>query len=317
LTYSGAIYTWGKAHIISGKFDINGDSTKTISRAIYGRSNLVVTLHLAWTSTSKQVTGTVSSTNSTGAAWTANLTNDLSGLYSTGARYTMAIPPGAGAPTLSPGGHGYATITNFSSGSSLQGRSQIVGQTADGAVFTKVIAISKDGNAPLNIPMYTNSGILFGWLNFSSGKPTGNLDWIKTAPSLVPTNYQAGFTNPGLAVIGSLYTPPATGVRAIDLPAGSISVTDCNIGTDASLTWSNLLTTGNLITKVSATGYATNLMSGTVVSAIGRMTLSFRPTGAGAILKAGNGVVLQNSTNGYGAFTGTNGYTGGFKLDHP
>jgi hypothetical protein len=317
LTYSGQILTWGKVHILAGSFNVNGDTTKTISRSIYGRSNLVVTLHLDWANDTKQVNGTIASTNSAGDPWSANSTNDLSGQYSTGARYTMAIPQSGGAPSTSPGGYSYATITNFPTATPLAGKMQYSGGMSDGSTVVKVMAISKDGKVPLNIPMYTNTGCLFGWLDFSSGQPTGDVNWIKTQASLFPTNYQAGFSNLNVSVVGSLYTPPATSVRAINLTAGTATVTDLNVGTDASLTWSNLLTTANLITKVTATGYATNLMSGSVASTIGKITVSFRPTGAGAILKTANGVVLQNATNGVGAFTGTNGYTGTFTLDHP
>jgi hypothetical protein len=158
---------------------------------------------------------------------------------------------------------------------------------------------------------------LYGWLNFSSGKPTGNLNWIKTTASLIPTNYQSGFSNLNIAVIGSPYVPPAVGTRALDLTSGSVTVSDCNIGTDASLTWSNMLTTANAITKVTATGYATNLLSGSISGPLGLVTLSFRPTDAGAIAKVGLGVAMQNATNALGAFTGTNGYTGTFTVDHP
>jgi hypothetical protein len=191
------------------------------------------------------------------------------------------------------------------------------GGSSDGAILSKIVSISKDGLAPLNIPMYTNSGLLHGWLNFSSGKPVGNLNWVKTSPSLIPTNYQAGFTNLDVAVIGSLYEPVLPGTRALGMTAGTLTVTDCNIGTDSTLTWSNLLTVANAITKVSATGYATNLMSGVIVGATGKMTVAFRPTDSGAILKAGAGVVLQNATNGLGFFTGTNGFTGTVDLEHP
>jgi hypothetical protein len=318
LSYAGLVITYGKPHVIAGKFDVNGDMTKTVSRAIYGRSNLVVSLHLDWeTNGTRQITGTISSTNSAAVAWSAKATNDQAGQYSTGARYTMALPQGVGAPTTSPGGYGYGTITNFGVGSPLAGKMQLIGATADGAAIVKLMAVSKDANVPVNIPMYTNSGILFGWLNFTSGKPTGNLNWIKTSPSLFPTNYQAGFTNLNIIVEGSPYTPPAIGVRALEMTGGSVTVIDLNEGPDATLTWDVLLSTANKITKQSTLGYATNLLSGTVVGATGSMSMAFRPTGSGAILKIGAGVVMQNATNGVGRFTGTNGYTGSLFLDHP
>jgi hypothetical protein len=314
----------GRLHVLVGFADLGGHLTQTISRTVYGRSNLVVDLQMDWTGSTKQLTGTISSTNSAGVPWTSPFTNDLATNYlNHDARYTMVIPPAAGSHLAeaggSPAGYGYALITN-----DVNGKLTFVVKTADGASVSQVVSLSKDGKAPIHINMYPRkaipltgdlySGELHGWLDFNGGAPVGDLSWLKMTnnpASLVTTNYPHGFTNQNIAVISSVYDPngyPGLGGRVLNLTSGTFSVAECNVGTDATRTWTFGLSTANVITR---TAGATNFLSGSLNKPFGLMTITFRPTGAAAVdNRTVRGVVLQNTSTGYGAFNAAASQTG-------
>jgi hypothetical protein len=306
-TYSGRIFLNGRVLGLAGTFNWSGDATTVVKRALYGSSNLSVNMHLDWVDDTRRITGSVSNMD-VGDPWVAYMTNDQSGRY-TGhdARFTMAIPPLANAPDNSPGGYGYATMTN-----NALGNISIVGATADGAKVAQIVPVSKGGLIPFHMSLYTNSGVIHGWLDIAGGAPSGKMNWIKTAPSLLPTNYQSGFTNTDVSVIGSGYNPNAYGGRALGLGTVTLTVSNLNIGTDTNLTWRANISVGNLVTRSSG---ESNLVGGTIIKSTGLLGLKFRPSDAGPVSASNpdrtiQGVVMQNTTNAYGRFNAIDSKTG-------
>ena len=115
--YSGRLYLAGTSYILAGTFDPSGNAHQTITRS-GGNSNINVTLHLDWTmGGTRQLTGTISNMD-TGNPWSSPLVADLAtnALPLPAMRYIMLIPPTTGSPAYTPGGSGYAAITNTTSG---------------------------------------------------------------------------------------------------------------------------------------------------------------------------------------------------------
>ena len=311
----------GRTHVASGYVNREGDLTLSVSRAIYGLSTLTVALHVDWMNNTKQVTGMISGINSAGVSWNAPMTNDLAvwsltGIpYPSSARFTMAIPPGEGAPINSPGGHGYAMVTNNTAGIMTLG-----GKTADGCTIVQVVPVSKNGRVPVYVNLYVTNGLLHGWLDFSSGEPVGNLNWIKVAasPINVPTNYPIGFTNLNIPVIGSPFIP-VDGIASRPLATNILHVTlsDLNVGSENTLSLIVTQSMGGVLSRIAG---ASNLFSGSIVKNTGFMTMKFRPSNAGPVVTGNldrviSGVVLQNSTNGFGAFNGNSSQTGSAMIE--
>ena len=103
----------------------------------------------------------------------------------------MLIPPDTNntPPLLSPGGDGYASITN--SGATTK----ITGALADGTAFNQSVPISSTGYLPVYANLYGGKGLLLGWINLDSTNASGvSLTWIhpRATHSGLYTN---GFTN--------------------------------------------------------------------------------------------------------------------------
>ena len=242
-----------------------------------------------------QITGTV---NATG--WQSQLTADRA-VFSTAnkatnyaARYTMIIPPGIGAPQDSPGGYGFATITN-----NLAGVATVAGNLGDGTSFNQTVPISGNGEIPVYVSLYTGKGSLLGWLTFTNVPPqtlSGVLNWIKLSGASKPL-YPNGFTNE-TAVVASIYQP-----GGLSLTNGTLTISGAT--QTISLVYTNVTASGGAF-SYSGADNPTNALNATINSGTGAMTLTFRPTGARASVIA-RGVVLQMSdTNAAGWFLGTN-----------
>jgi hypothetical protein len=211
----------------------------------------------------------------------------------------LIFPPGPTAPTSQPGGYGYATLTN-----NLAGHVALSGRLADNAAVSQSVSVSKDGNIPLYVSLYSRKGLLMGWLtltNNSSNNPPksilgANLAWIKPG-GRAGTLYAAGFTNTNITVLGSFYSAPQAGANNFALTNGTLTLS--NGGLTSGLVFSNLTITGD---KLNAPG---NEVTGTITPGTGVLTLTFRPSGASSDITA-KGVVLQDGadTNAAGWFLG-------------
>ncbi|MGD0413228.1 MAG: hypothetical protein ABSC18_16170 [Verrucomicrobiota bacterium] len=183
--YSAKVYVGGMSYPFSGVFDISGNASGTISRAGAGLPNLTVVLRLDLINGTRQVTGTVSSTTA-GNAWIAPLVGDLA---------TNAFPQLAGVSLLMSPGSSANSPTNCGAAAGLVLNSvlSLSGALGDAAAISQTVPISKDGNAPLYVNLYTNGGLLEGWINLAGSAPTGNLTWIRPGGVLLPAGFPAGF----------------------------------------------------------------------------------------------------------------------------
>jgi uncharacterized repeat protein (TIGR02543 family) len=183
-TYSGTVLIDGASHGISGKFDLGGQATNYISRPAAKGGPLTLVMLLNWNAPPPQVTGTITGTN-----WMAELTADRATNSLPPAEYTMLIPPDTNsAPTNSPGGDGYALITNRVSGAS------ITGALADGTAYNQTVPVSQDGYVPIYANLYGGKGLLLGWINLDlTNTDDVGLTWIH--PQTHSGIYTGGFTN--------------------------------------------------------------------------------------------------------------------------
>jgi hypothetical protein len=299
--YTARLLLDGGSYPFSGTFDLSGNAEQTIVRP--GKTPVTVYLQLNLAAPDDQMTGNVNEDVTNG--WISTILADRAAFDARrnpatnyAGRYTLIIPPSGIPLTNEPGGYGYATLTN-----NLAGNVAISGRLADGAAISQSVAISKDGNIPLYVSLYSRQGSLLGWLtltNNPSNNPAqtilgANLSWIKN-PGKAGTLYDGGFTNVNLAAFGSLYIPPQTGGNVLSLTNGTLTLSNANLG--GSLIYSNLTVAGN---KLVNNGPGT--LSGVIAPASGVLTLTFRAAGANADLEA-KGVILQGDspTNAAGWF---------------
>jgi hypothetical protein len=282
-TYSGTLLINGASHAISGSFDLAGQATNHISRAAGQGGPLTVVMTLLTSSNSTpQVTGTVSGTN-----WEANLTADLATNTLPSAEYTLLIPPDTNsAPTNSPGGDGYALITNH------VGIVTITGALADGTAFSQSVPVSQDGYVPIYANLYGSKGLLLGWINLDLTNTTGViLTWIH--PETRSGLYTNGFTN--VLFPNQILLSPWT-----NSPANFDDLT--NLLTLETITDTNTVIT-NIAVNINAAGKMTETGTKTVIGSITPKTGLFTVTvGSGASKVTGYGAILLNATNGGGYF---------------
>jgi uncharacterized repeat protein (TIGR02543 family) len=269
-TYSGSIVLAGASHSFSGAFNADGQATNTITLKPSGSLTLVMTL----SADGESIAGTVSKSG----AWTANLTAYLSTASLASYQYTVLIPPDTNnaPPTASPGGDGYALVTDTT------GTAKIAGELADGTAFSQTTPVSQDGYVPIYASLYKNAGLLLGWINLQiPGTNSVGLTWIH--PPLASGTYQAGFTNVLLTnqVYVSGWTNPP--------PASLASLTQLSVlGT-----FSNAGTNTPIAVTVSTAGKITgSSVSGTINAKSGLLTVTI---GSGSSKVTGYGAVLLNS----------------------
>jgi uncharacterized repeat protein (TIGR03803 family) len=272
--YSGAIVLQGVRYSMSGTFNVLGQTTNTIRRPATEAGTFEVSLTL----NAPEITGTISGVS--GVRWTSILTADRASNTLGSSEYTLLIPPVTNGPI----GNGYALLTNHAGEVSINGR------VADGTLFSQTVPISAAGDVPLYATLYTNEGLLTGWLNLSNGAPTGNLWWIK------PNN----FTNV-VTIEGSAWTNPPPHQPAITLSSAQLTISGGSLSTSLVYTVS---VNGNNTLAVEAG--PTNSLSGSINARNGLLQISFG-SGHGREVTPGLGAVLQNSSRGAGFFgSGTN-----------
>jgi hypothetical protein len=295
--YSGKLLLDGGSYSFSGTFNLSGDSEATVART--GQPPVEVILHLNLPAPDDQMTGYVVDFASNG--WTSELLANRA-VFSKSSpatnyvgKYTLVIPPASGSPTNSPGGYSYATLANTSAGLVTLG-----GTLADKSAISQSTSVSKDGNIPLYVSLYSKKGSLQGWLtltnettNQTSPLPTilgTNLAWFKAAVS--GPLYSAGFTNTNLSALGSLYTGGFT------LAGGTLILSNGNL---AAQIFTNVSVTGNKLLS------SDSVVLGTIAPATGAVTLTLKATDTAPKITA-KGVILQDAagTNAAGWFPGTN-----------
>jgi hypothetical protein len=216
----------------------------------------------------------------------------------------MLIPPGTNAPSVSPSGDGYATMSNH------LGAVTIKGALADGAEFSQNIAESASLRLPFFATPYTNglftNGVLIGWLDLSSGSPQGSLTWIR--PAAVTGLFTNGYTNVVAVQSSAWANTSALGAIApillneqLDISGGSLA---------APLLYNvNIVYTNNTLAVTSG---PTNTLTSAITAKTGLLKITFG-NGNGRSTNIATGVILQNQGLGGGYFiTATN--AGSFNL---
>jgi hypothetical protein len=255
---------------------------------------LVVTLQLDLSHGSDVVTGTVGD----GSSWTAGLIGDRAvydGRTSIApqlGQYTMIVPGTSSASTV-PGGDSFGTVAV-----DRMGKIRLVGTLADGTKTSQAVTISKSGDWPLSVPLYSGQGSLLSWLSFTSATGSGlsgGVVWIKPATPRAKY-YPSGFTV-SLAAIGFRYTPPARGNNVVPFSNGSLVLS----GSDLALNLTNSIAIGanNRVTSDGA-----NKLSLTFSSSLGSFSGRTLNSGTGKPIVF-SGVVLQTTNIARGFFLGT------------
>jgi hypothetical protein len=289
-SFSGKLMLAGRTYSLTGKFDSTGSFSKTITRP--GLSSLTVALHLD--GPSNQIRGTVSD-----GTWQSDLLADrmvydrLKNPAPKAGSYTIVFPSDPQSPT-GPGGAGFGTVKVDGSGNVL-----LAGTLADGTKLAQKSSISKQGIWPLYAALYGGRGAAASWVEFASDSNSdldGQMVWVK--PAGAPGNYYpGGFVNQS-AVSGSLYTPPTSGARAMQLTTGSLLLSggglSQTLNIPISISSNNKITapTGSktTITLSSTTG----LFKGTAINPDTKKAFIFQ------------GALLEKANVGSGFFLGTN-----------
>jgi PKD repeat protein len=305
-TYSAKLLLDGGTYPFSGSFDLSGDAGLAFNRP--GKSPVIVELHLNLATPDDQITGNI--IDGANPGWFSTLQADRAVFNARSnpatnfnGRYTFIVPPGTNAPTNSPGGFGYATLTNDPAGNAA-----LVGKLGDGTAISQSVPISKDGYIPLFASLYSKQGSLIGWLavtNIPSNAPPktvlgSTLSWIKL-PVKGHAAYAAGFTNTNITILGSFYVPPTKGSAVLPLLTNAtLVISNGNLGT--AMVYSNITFNGDkLVNPNTATP-----LSGTITPGTGVLTVTFRAAGVNHNTTA-SGVVLPSGavTNAAGWFLGT------------
>ena len=292
-TYSGTLLIDGGSHPIQGRFDFSGQATNLISRAGSQSPLLLEMALLTPGDSAPQVTGKVSGANN-GVPWAAtNLLGDRAANTLPSTQYTMLIPPDPNnqPPVSSPGGDGYALITNYAGtvNNPASAIAWISGALADGAAFSQAVPVSQDGYIPVYASLYAGKGLLMGWINLDSIDDSGvGLTWIH--PPTHTGLYTNGFTNTLLTnqIQLSPWTNPPGGLALLTGLSTRASVNDTSGVTNIAVTTS----AAGVVTAASPT------VSGSISLKTGRFKVTFASGTSNVI---GYGAVLLNPTNGIAA----------------
>jgi len=292
-SYTGKLLLAGKSHSFSGRFNLDGQATNYITRGTNSTLTLGMLLDLSVSGT-ERITGAVSD-----GVWTAELLANRSVFNATMSPapwtglYTLIVP-GTNDPPAGPGGDGYGTVKV-----DAVGNVKLSGKLADNTTLSQKAPLSKNGEWPLYLSLYSKKGSLCSWLRFDTNLPAsglaGTLDWFK--PAVTKGLYASGFTNQ-TGLIGSSYVPPPTKTnRVIALTDAAVTMSGGNLS-DAvtnfvTLTQDNKVTTTNSGFSLTFT-LSSGLLKGSFINPATAKKTSF------------TGVLLQTNNSGSGFFFSTN-----------
>ncbi|MFM2295160.1 MAG: hypothetical protein RLZZ350_1573, partial [Verrucomicrobiota bacterium] len=305
--FSAAMQADGRSYALAGVVGLDGHGSAQVSRP----AKTPLTLDLQFDlNGGDAVTGSVSSLE-----WNAPLLGDrVIASTNFSGKYTLLVPGSTNAGK--PAGFGYATVSATNSSFTL------VGALADGTALKQTVAVSKRGDWPVFIPLYsgpllyTNAsppitltvyrGALIGWAHVTSNSsPTvsGSFVWLKNActnGNIFTNGFEVDST-----VTGARYNAPATGGRAANLANGVLNLSGGGLAAD--ITANFTLSTANAVTFAAPNA---NKCALTITPATGLVKLTFTPAGT-TKARTANGVILQDSNVIGGSFVGTNA-TGSF-----
>lgn len=300
---SGKLNIGGQAATLSGKFDVTGAAKVVVQPKGFG--NITNTLQLD--PEDNAVTGQV-----TDGAFVADLTgyqavfNSKFKATNFAGTYTMAIP-GTTNPAVGPYGTGYGTVTVDTSG-----KITFSGSLADGTGASQTSAVSRDGYWPFYVSLYGGKGSLWSWNLFTNGEIVAApvASWINGGNAAKSALYKQGFTNQAATITGQTYS--STNQPLLALTNAEVILLGGAAG--AGLTNEITLTTANKITATNAAD--TNKLTLVINKNNGLVSGTFAdPMNPKRTIKV-NGVLLQNTTNAAGYFSGAS-QSGLFLLDAP
>lgn len=280
-TFSAKIQTEQGAYQFSGRFSPEGMSSNYIPRQFNP-----IKLQMAYdASEGGRITGALLAPE-----WKAHLVAYRSvysktNFCSLAGKYTLCCISEGDSLTLQPGGIGFGSATVGS-----DGNIKFVGTLGDGVAFSEGAFISKQGFWPFYVGLYSGTGAVLGWLEFSESKELqGSLVWIKR-PQISPTGlYPAGFSLP-VYVRGSTYS--ASNYSTFNFTSGQVILQNGNLDTP-------------LTNAVSAVGKGGPGYASLSISTSTGVFHGIAQTTSGNAIEF-NGALLQSELAGYGIFLGTN-----------
>jgi hypothetical protein len=292
-TFSAKLQLAGKALAWSGRFNLEGRATNRVLRA--GINALTLELRMGLADNPDQMTGRISD-----GIWESELLADRAWFSITtnrspqAGRYTLAIP-GTDGSAAEPEGHGFGTVTV-----DARGNAAFKGMLADATRVAQKVPLSRNGQWPLYVSLYSRQGSVLSWTTFadtSSNSLTGRLSWIKPIQPFA-RYYPNGFTNDQIELMGSVYIPPATANRVLNI-TNAIVVT---AGGNLSRPFTNNIVLGvdNKIMNASS-----NALGLTVALRTGLFTGRATEPGTGRTIPL-RGALLQKQNLGCGFFLDTN-----------
>jgi hypothetical protein len=292
-TYSGRLQLGANRYTFSGQLDLQGVATNIIQRR--GANPLTVEFQAGACDQADQITGRV-----TDGIWVATLLGNRAVFNSKtnpapyAGSYTLCIRGQNNDPSV-PAGDGFGTVRV-----STSGQAKFVGALADRTKVSQSVSLSKNGNWPLYVSLYSGKGSLVSWLTFTNQANSdlnGKLSWIKTAGVVSPF-YPAGFTNE-CNLVGSVYVPPVGAMNhVLQLTNALVEFSGGNLSPD--FTNSVALGQYNRVTNLSSNrltlsfSLSTGTFRGSVVDPVSRRPLTF------------SGAVFQKLDIGCGFLLGTN-----------
>lgn len=299
--FTGRLTSESGRDVFAGRFDLTGHASVLIERR--NNSNVELNLQLDLNGGSDQVTGTISD-----GTWTADVFGDRL-VYNSqtnpalqAGRYTVVFP-GYSDAGVAPAGNGYGAVIVGAAGNV-----SVSGKLGDKTSFGQATSLSKNGQWPFYVSLYRGQGLVLGWVTFTN-RPTssleGEINWINT--TLGGTYYPEGFAISN-SVVGSSYTPPVSGQRALALTNCAVIIAGGNI--DGTLTNNAIFTETNTViandtSQLNCQLKLASLASGIVSGSFTHPVLHVR--------KNFYGVVLQQQNTAHGLFLGTN-QSGAFLL---
>lgn len=291
-TYSASLRAGGFKLSTSGQFDPGGRAENLIPRRNTNK------LHVVWLLAADgpdAVTGTVSN-----ELWFAHLAGDRAVFSKTNpcvhaGRYTM-VWPGRVGDEFVPGGSSYGALVVSSNGVL-----SMKGYLADQTSFSHKGQLSRDGFWPFYVPLYSAKGSLFSWLAFAGGATNniqGLLHWTKPVVSGAKF-YSAGFATNRSEILGSRYTPPSGTDAILKLADGVLTLQGGNLA-------EGLTNAFQMGAPARFTNSGPHLLKLSFSASSGLFKGSLLTTNSGSKTITLTGAVVQNTTNGFGFFAGTN-----------
>jgi hypothetical protein len=293
---SGTLDIGSASETLSGHFNVSGAA---LIQPVKG-AKIPLTTFLQLDLADDSVEGTVSN-----SSFTAILSGNQN-VFSTAHKatnyegaYTFIIP-GTNEASVGPLGTSVGTATVADTGTIT-----FSVYLADGSsAVAQSSVVSKEGFWPFYVALNSGQGSIWGWNYFGNGAVVSapDLSWISATNATKTDLYRSGFTNQNVQVTGSAFN--ATEKPALDLSSGQVTLEAGDLA--FSITNEIDLASNNTITVPTAAKDTNKLVLTISKTGNGLISGSFaNPSEPKQTIKI-NGVLLQNQTNAFGYFLGTN-----------